>query len=108
MQSPGIGPLDRQTVTRLKKKARATKNKGADPVSDEQYAKVWRTASTADRESTIEECTGMINILETHLGDKQRHDRAKQMSINLRTRAERFQDKDKTMLKTIINSIMQI
>ena len=35
-----------------------------------------------------------------------RYERAKQMSINLKRRAERFNNKDKTMLKLVINSIM--
>ena len=36
-----------------------------------------------------------------------RDERAKQMSINLKGRINRFNDKDKTMLKLVINSIMQ-
>ena len=49
----------------------------------------------------------MIQTLDTHLSKKMRYERAKQMSINLKRRIDRFNNKDKTMLKLVINSIMQ-
>ena len=45
--------------------------------------------------------------LDTHLSKKMSYERAKQISINLKRRIDRFDNKDKTMLKLVINSIMQ-
>ena len=48
-----------------------------------------------------------VELQEEYLGKIQRYERAKKIKINLRRRKDRFNSTDKTLLKPVINSIMQ-
>ena len=95
------------TVNRTKRRITRTKDRAANLITKSQYGKIWKAAKKGETSKLITECTEIIQTLEAHLSEKARYDRAKQMRINLKRRVESFNNKDKTMLKLVINSIMQ-
>jgi hypothetical protein len=99
--------ITQQTINRTKRRVVKTEEKGANLVSGKQYASIWKAAKKGEINKLISECTEVIQTLDSHLSKKMRYERAKQMSINLKRRINRFENKDKTMLKLVINSIMQ-
>ena len=99
--------ITQQTINRTKRRVVKTEGKGANLVTGKQYASIWKAAKKGEINKLVSECTEVIQTLDSHLSKKMRYERAKQMSTNLKRRTNRFENKDKTMLKLVINSIMQ-
>ena len=103
--------ITQQIINQAKRRVVKTEEKVANLITGKQYVSIWKAAKKGKMSKLIIECTEVIQTLDSHLSKKMRHERAKQMSINLKRRINRFENrfenKDKTMLKLVINSIMQ-
>lgn len=79
----------------------------ADPVRKAEYQRMWNRLKTKKAYRCLVNLETWVELQEEYLGKIQRYERAKKIKINLRRRKDRFNSTDKTLLKSVINSIMQ-
>ena len=79
----------------------------ADPVKKAEYQRMWNRLKTKKAYQCLVNLESWVELQEEYLGKIQRYERVKKIKINLRRRKDRFNSTDKTLLKPVINSIMQ-
>ena len=87
--------VTQQIINQAKRRIIQTEEKGANLITRDQYAEIWKAAKKGEISKLVAECTEVIQTLDTHLTKKMRYERAKQMSISLKRRIYRFNNKIK-------------
>ena len=68
--------ITQQTISRTKRRVVKTEEKGANLITGEQYASIWKAAKKGEISRLITECTEVIQTLDSHLSKKMRYERA--------------------------------
>jgi ribonuclease HI len=99
--------LPKAIITKARKQILTLQSIAKTPVTQQKYDTLWEQLRKGQEQAGLDLLNQMVEALEKHLDNKERYSRATQIRNNIKRRAQRFKSPDKTMLKLVINSIMQ-